>query len=1723
MGEILRDWIQARLGVLVDLKPDVFGHYTRDGTLLAQILHSYDIINRDQLDTIAATEDPALCRVNLKHLRFWLRFVGADCDDESIEEISRGRGSASLRLFYKLYLCLETKDRLHFITLQKERERYVPASKKFEVTKVSEDPPPYQPAEHRLSMKLVKGERTVEWHRSNCSRMLRKLQRQRDQLELPPPLVQRLVETCVLEVPTPGRTSLDDRKEQSEELERFESKHRVRVKKIRSSERSENQAEEEEEEEEELAMEDERETGRRTYVDRLKDRRKRVATIDALRSKMRKALLSELWERMTAKQERAFDEAIASRALDQSRYEKQMVTKLCEVREQKNIMAENQKVVEDITLEAAAVEHRASCERAQDLLVQRQKDIEAECRRMCEFRERLLAEKVQRIREKHRKFCHGLLVDMVSIALNVADHRRVNDGRVPFALLAEWKSMFLKSLPIFDEEIPYDDDRDDNDDDDDDDDSDSAKQDFVPLFKMDSNDAFQALREALLDDYLDGNPPWERFEETSESLEFGRAVLGYVVHRLLAALYERPIDRSQTLLSKLEHVGIVLGVVDRDAHEILRALLDRVDVRALRMEDAINYCLARYKEEMSDIRYIDSNVIAATIDAIQRKVDSKRVDRRIVESIEKTGGTGEGSRVVDHDDDDEADETDDTREKETQTPRNIPFDDADPVLTDSAYFGKWAYEFLTLGEPITDELATKILVEYLQSVTHAAGCVLIDYPDTYEQMSRLEAALTGSAPPPEPKPIDLRDVTIEEIESIAPRIVFEDKSDPYAANRRSRLVPDPIANRGQPSPLSDRAFATVFVRAKQRPKHFDDEDRTYEVLEEDASSIDKFYASRGIARVLYYSALDLPTLKTLARLAIGELAHGKSSEQLFGDALTDLEAGRQTKRHGQPLKPAIVRRLVTYDFELDEAIESEESFDESPTVGKSGIESSWRWIDFPLPTVLLKSLASIWDRTEKSYTDRLKELLSLKSVHSSNVAPYVDFVTRNARDYLERGDQRQEVLRRFHAAFNAIDRDARNDADVKCELHRRVADFRAELWEICDRKRREAETERKRRIDDRWTVREAILLFNVYVGLVQAETDRCVDAIRVLRDYYLGIAGKPLPEIEQHSAKVVLGRIETIETREPRSTEIVDSRPASVDRDALQEEMERALTDRNTSLWRDVENVSLLKGIVETVDYARSVVDAVSNGADELLRRGETTFADSDDLEVASRSRDLTSEWRYAVAYEIERVRLKLKSIADVARLDVRFLVETLRNAFHGIHDAIVDRYWREMKSANEAANAFCFAIEEGRAIEKEMLLEGDRLIVRPDVYVCETERWGEPRRAKEIPWSDSRFRMVHLARLMETLKRIAPYGTMCERTLVNLVQDLIGHGQEEGEAMLLPRCWYRLRSSDVFDLVGRLFGPVDYVEWREFLVYAMDLPMPSCRQLLIARDRFRIQDPDLKETVTRAQYRWTPIWFLECSEHCPNVNELLRDQLNRNPEEFYEEEFYQFDGEASVRSAMSDVTACHSSPEETLRRALAKELLCRMYMVDRYAVNYTALLLAFCKAENPRDGFGMALALALGNRVCTDLEQGERYVQQLLRRNRRDSNSKVTNVPESETEIEGELSTSESSDRRAEDREGLVYWLPLDLCLTVLAAALPWHVLRPEVLERCKNLRESLVSIYQELVDPDLNDRTDTVLAHRLLNHWFVIRLLNSVAKFTAKNVGTIVEEILGRNTRRA
>jgi len=192
-----------------------------------------------------------------------------------------------------------------------------------------------------------------------------------------------------------------------------------------------------------------------------------------------------------------------------------------------------------------------------------------------------------------------------------------------------------------------------------------------------------ALADADFENYRDLAPPWDEFvperEEESEVIpRLGRIVLGYVVHRLLEILYPYSTKIVDCPVPRVKVAAVISGITNPILHEQLRKLLKSSGISLLKMEDAINHCLEKYKREMADVEYIDLNIVSATAKDIKRQGTQSKIDDsrdRHLKKIERT------TKIM-------ASQQSATEEKQTQTPRQIPYDDMDPILSDSAYIGR---------------------------------------------------------------------------------------------------------------------------------------------------------------------------------------------------------------------------------------------------------------------------------------------------------------------------------------------------------------------------------------------------------------------------------------------------------------------------------------------------------------------------------------------------------------------------------------------------------------------------------------------------------------------------------------------------------------------------------------------------------------------------------------------------------------------------------------------------------------------------------------------------------------------------------------------------------------------------------------------------------------------------------------------------------------------------
>ncbi|XP_011059054.1 PREDICTED: sperm flagellar protein 2-like [Acromyrmex echinatior] len=1120
---------------------------------------------------------------------------------------------------------------------------------RFDVSKVPEHLPSYISSEHPLSTPLIKAADTVLWHRNKFWAITKACRQERERFEalMEYPVIQPIEHFIPEKLP-------DKKQKESEILDEFTRKHPVCKTKKKyqveccPSKRILDMS----------CIEDP--TAAAEYIDFLKKRSKKMAECHKLKLKTQTMMMAEAWERLLRKQDKFFDEALGRRVLDQSRYEKQMLRKLCEVRNLRSKIVETRKIVDTMLLKAKHDELRfKQYYQDEETIKEEREDVEMEISRMCELQQRIREEKVssviifyyeslllrrrrrksadvkckmflkiRRMKEKHQDICLEIMNDFVDIAVKLADYRQANGNHIPNSIWNEWKMLFLKSQPIFEymdyfddveeaeniEEIESEKDMKMN--------EDEEKNGLLQLERQ------QSLTDIDFENYRDLASPWDQFvpkreKEVEEVYRLGCVVLGYIVHRLLEILYPYSAKIMDCPVPRVKVAAIILGVTNATLHRQLQKLLKNTGIRLLTMEDAINHCLESYKREMTDVEYIDLNIISTTERDIKRlETKSKNDSReRHPKKIERSAKSTPFHQNVS------------PEEKQTQTPRQIPYDDMNPILSDTAYIGKWTYEFLTLGQPISNELNTKILIEYLKGIGDVEGWALLNYPNTYEQMAMLEKALTGREIPPDP--VKLTDVNVENIDLPSVRIVFED--DTFAIYRQSRLLPNPIST--AKDYISSMTFMTIYIKAMPKSNAIDSQEQTCIPLPDNATSMDEFYANQDIAYGFFYKNLDLSILEQLAELIIDHF-YGKKLPSKLSEKILQADHNKQNQ-FAINSKTAVIKRLIPKskwkpsECEEKEAIEAESRNLQSEIETQLGKdyakpgESNWQWLDFSQSTALLKILATLWESVEQAYIENLKEILSLKRMHMSAIIPYKKLVFRNLMRFIDRPDKRQILLKDFQQAFNEIDDDLRKDLDMKCELHCRVDDFQKELWELCDARRYEAEEERKRTLRNQWILMETVVLVNVYIGILQTEVDRFVDTMQLLQDYYTSMLQKPLQE--SRFSKIVLDNIELEDVLqeildEEQMTKIksIATSARIINKDQFKTEIETLLIDVSKSFDSD-QNI-IYNIIKDNIRKVRGTVDSISSLMLDTLKKEEKASRNGD-TPFCSRSIVYIRDW----------------------------------------------------------------------------------------------------------------------------------------------------------------------------------------------------------------------------------------------------------------------------------------------------------------------------------------------------------------------------------------------------------------------------------------------------------------------------------------------------------------
>ncbi|KAI4456812.1 kpl2-related [Holotrichia oblita] len=1833
MSDVIGKWLTETLGIIVEVYSETFVRLIQNGYLVGAILRHYNIITADQLTSLTSAGDTTNA---IDKISYWLKLVDIHLDDDDRKQLQKGKISKALELFYKLYLSFQSKDLVHFTAKQIKTEKLREGNDRFSVTPVKQDLPDRSNVPpHTLSWILSDYRHVVQWHIDRYQQLLRRCEQLRANYEYH--MASRIPTRCTgVKLPV----------EHSDEVDELLNEDDVKSLHETYSD---------------LIDQEQKVLAQGPFIPDIKKTKKIVKNIKkkyekerldiAFQSKMETMVLAQFWDELFQTQSKRVEANISEKMLKQSYYEKQMMNKLFELRERKEIMAENR-----ITIQME-IQKKNDSEFLEHIFNQ-QKDTASERYRyyferdrVLELHKRIYNEKKRLKAQRTYDMCESILEDLIDIAFKRAEYKREYDAEIPRCMLTDLAGLFVSSQTILDllpdiEVIVE---------------NEPANEVEEEIYSEEI-DRQNAIDEISFENYCTFSWPWDLNERLPDyeknyslhNIEMAMNVLGHIVFRLLLSKYPKPLTKRPPNIPKVQIAVAVNNISDLSIIPILRKLLSERQIKVIQIPDVINYCVSIYRDETTE-EYQESQFFDETEDALQ-KVEQQKSGKKVKPEKSKEikqKGDKKGVKKIPIQEATESCETIMYQEKQVQTPKIFP--GGGPKLSSAAQLGQIAYEVLQLGEGLSDALIVQMFVEYLKGLKDINGWCLINYPSTIAQSILLEEALTAKSVPitlEVPKNesrqednatqiknpgISCNDIkstdsfglkalfasrqsksesctdrakkdtqmdleanqnnnndTIEDIADLHYREVKQNTiiDDANAQYRKSRILNNPDS----PETIEDYdCYLTAFIRLIQDVP-------SQEKLSADdiLDDLDKFYQSQGCLYSLYYKIFDLATIKHMGKLIIGDYSiPPKSSVQIFGDMVlyleNDLKQGDPilgkasvskfggSKKEKPPKSPqkksgtakstgTVGKRekatksgkdgkknkkgeeepnvvIVKADKETqipEPPAEYEEIHlpEEPPTPG----QNKWKYVDLPIPEFFEIALATLWENVEEVYVCDFRELFFRRRILWNTVMPYLAFVKQYMRDYIDRPDNKQIHLYNFQRLYNEIAEDMRDDNEVKAELHCRIHEFKEKMFEICDTRMNEAETERHTIITQDWTSKQACELTNLYIISLQLEIDRSVDTLQLLNDYYVSMITK-MPCADEVIQKIFL---EYITFNDEFEFENCLSYSKFV-RNAL------AQGDIITydSPYHKLVSSNHSEAVKAIGQYKQISMNILSNMEAYFQPKGKKGTSAKKESKVKGRALPkfsapepavkevglkLIEEWQCAIEGEYARACLRLDLLKAVAYEDVRHMLISSVKTFHGLYQEIKDRYDQEIKSIQKCCGVLARAVEEEMAIQPELILKGDKFYINPDVLLFE-DSLPEPEPILKEYEKPGTFTIAQLCSLTDILFDLAPKGIMPERAFIFLLQDLIVNDAEDGRPSVVPQLWQQLPLRNVNKLSYEFFGHVELVDWKDFIIYNLCVEFPDEVQLMQTRRQFRDFDVDANEYVYDYQFYAIKFWF--------------------------ESEFDQ------------------ENPQEALRLREIKKLLFRLFKISMDRVNYTALLLTFCKNSEGYLGLAKALSLSLGKEVCWDIEIGKTFSTILRQRQLEQLQDKIRLELEQAAKVETVdevvedliditvhqcdsvcLESYHSYGSRTGDEDGVnndevvdpelvylenlmkeyensyqmpdeeeqqfllqeefsnveigfqpefypskVYYLSFDVLLTVVMAAMPWEAISKNNDEF--SLRQLLEDTYNKCKNEEFDN---VVLMHEFLNNETVKEIFTRTNKFIVRRPLQILNKLLDR-----
>ncbi|KAJ2945493.1 hypothetical protein O0L34_g304 [Tuta absoluta] len=1561
MAEILKEWLTERLQRPIKWDAREFGDLMKNGHIVASVLYSYHIINEEKLYLIRPSNIFIDIKSNWKYLSEWLRSVDVYLTDAELNNIMEGKGSALLRLFYQLFLHLDKRDRTDF--LKRERKMVSALVEKLEnrfiVEAIKEEK---EPVVDYLSRPLLNEKHFIEWQQKKAAEVKEHYEYVRHKYKKMIHKIEEAKIPCWQAKPEKVQTLTSSEKSA---MEKFALKHPCKFKNYTY--------------EQLLSLEESNSIKRKSLSDTdwasnfMDDLHKRIhlkSDSEKFQTQIRNILSNSLWDASLDDEESGVDIDLAKKVMKLSQYEKQMCTQIMETKQQARNLAKNRADAEREYALQRDQQFTQYLNHLQEQIHLELSEIDFEKHRQDKLHKTLYEEKMRRKKQHHYEICYETMLSIVDYAIKLAYWTRLLGNEIPDHFIHEWQTLFFKKQPIFDILDPM---------------EDLLKEHAVeeePAPEEEEIIRLELDRQEELNDnefleYHNYMYPWAldllipNYDNESAERKYeylGTRILGHVVFTLLGIKYPPPPPRPPADLPQFTSKALVRNLPDKSITVPMQILLNHSNIHVVRVESAVNFVLRQFKTEMIgcsdiDISY-DKFSVAAQDENRKEFVRSLKTEDEM-RTKNSDGNIAAYLGVIP------------PNFKLTQTPKTLPEEDL--ILSPAADLGRYVYEALSFGDSLTDHLIAAILVEYIKDQGKINGFVIINYPNCYREAQILEETFSGQEPPNEAELLeDSDDIYLEETISKHRK----KEKDPFIDMRVSKIVSNPHKN------IKEKPFESYFT-CYLRLKETDDILQEYviwDLTEENSELIDRFYAVLGLNFSLYYEVIEKDLLSQICKYIIGDLNMPlKTSETLFGEnILNQLEFTQSDDKRtkSKMVKPDVsvsrskdkLRRLTSQttppnnDIDLNQPSDSqfgimdntlmEENIGEeimasstvSDVVAKPG-EEDWDYGDLQIPEIIGLALATCWEEIEKTYVHDMKQQFFSKRLQMNSLIPYCSFIKDKMEQIITLPSFKQDIVSRFQREYNNFEDDWRCINLSKNEWHCRIKELKTKLCHICDERKIFAEQQRYNLIADSWTANELTTMLNTYISCMQAELNRSVLTFQTLHDFYNCMLKKMPPSETLYSRDLTKLFRDTDDTGLKKNSEDKQYKHVKA---AFQD---MHLKNINLNINNNPMNMILdnnvkfaMKVIKDINDHYRSLISREYTEVAKLspsIKKKEEPTASTETVNVEDlfkhNALKCVDEWLVGVNGEMFRLNLRLQMLHQKCLQDMKLFNDTVHRAFVEIQNDINTHYKNEIKSVDRLCKYLQMAVENGVKIPETLLLEHDQFIIDPNLLQFETAVTRvESDILKERVDVLLEFKICQLARLRSQFKIVAPTGIALQQAFIYLLQDFIFFGKESCEGPLFPELFKRVDPEQVTKLVFLIFGETAYVDWRDFLIYCLNIRYPTVDELLEARHKFRCHDKKCRELIHREDFIDIDLW--------------------------YESDF-----------EMDD-------PYAQLRKTLIKHFLFELFETSKDQMNYSAFLLAFCKNINPIEGFTTALAMSIGRKICYEFHECGDVVCRLIK-----------------------------------------------------------------------------------------------------------------------------------------